>query len=85
MFGTWVNDFCQWARETAIAIGFTMLFAVACVWPLMWLEAHHHEAFWVIVMMVEVLAIAFIWRWVHGPGVQTCPHCGKRFSGTDVS
>jgi hypothetical protein len=85
MLGTWVRDFREWVRGTAIAMGITMLFCVACVWPLMWLEDHHHETFWVIVMIFEVLAIAFIWKWVRGPGTQTCPRCGTKFQGIDVS
>lgn len=63
---------------------FTIL-SLLLLLPLMWLEHHHHEVFWTIVIMAEWLSIAYFWRLANGPGVQTCPDCGKRFSGTDMS
>lgn len=84
MLGTWLRDLREWASGTAVAIGLIMLFGVACVWPLMRLEGHHREVFRLIVIWAEILSIAFFWRCVHGPGIQTCPHCGKKFRGTDA-
>jgi hypothetical protein len=84
MVKTLLSDLREWMTDLAGVAAFTVV-ALLLIMPLMWLEHHHHEVFWTIVIMAEWMSIAYFWRLANGPGVQTCPHCEKRFSGADMS
>jgi drug/metabolite transporter (DMT)-like permease len=78
-----LRDVREWMASLIGVVVFTVV-GLLLLLPLMWLEHHHHQVFWTIVILLEWLGIACILRMAHGPGMQTCPHCGKRFLGSDM-
>ena len=83
MIKTLLRDLREWMAGLIGGVVFTII-GLLLLLPLMWLEDHHHQVFWIIVILFEWLSIACFLRLAHGPGMQTCPHCGRRFSGTDM-
>jgi drug/metabolite transporter (DMT)-like permease len=73
-----LRDLAEW-MVGLIGVGAATLVGLLSLLPLMWLEHHHHEAFWVIVIMSMWLSMMYIGTLVSARGRQTCPHCGRTF------
>lgn len=83
MIKTFLGDLREWMAGLVGVVVFSIV-ALLLILPLMWLEHHHQEVFWMAVIMAVWSSILYIRRLASGPGRQTCPYCGKVFSGTDM-
>lgn len=67
----WVTELVVWPVVGVVAI---VLLALLFL-PLVWLEHHHNDAFWTIVIISVGMNI---WMLARALETRTCPYCGKK-------